>query len=100
MAEGGKWKSSPLAARLSGQLCRELMLLECSDWHFLITTEHAADYAEKRFNTHLEQFRALLDAWRRYEADGQMSPEALHTLEEIEQRDSVFPTLTPETYLR
>jgi len=100
MAEGRRWKGDPQAERLARQLCRELMLLESSDWQFLITTEHARDYAEKRFHTHLEQFRALLDAWRRYESTGALSPEAQHTLEEIEQRDSVFPTLTPEAYLR
>ena len=100
MAEGRRWKSDPQAERLARQLCRELMLLESSDWQFLITTEHARDYAEKRFHTHLEQFRALLDAWRRYESSGKFSPEALHTLGEIEQRDNVFPTLSPEAYLR
>jgi 1,4-alpha-glucan branching enzyme len=100
MAESGRWKDSPQAERLATQLCRELLLLESSDWQFLITTEHARDYAEKRFNTHLEQFRALLDCWRRYESTGELSAEALHRLEEIEQRDSVFPELTPQTYLR
>jgi 1,4-alpha-glucan branching enzyme len=76
------------------------MLLESSDWQFLITTEHARDYAEKRFHTHLEQFQALLDVWRRYESTGELPPESLHRLEEIEQRDSVFPNITPEAYLR
>ncbi|MBI2677442.1 MAG: DUF1957 domain-containing protein [Candidatus Koribacter versatilis] len=100
MAEGGRWKGNPQAERLARQLCRELLLLESSDWQFLITTEHAADYAEKRFKTHLEQFRALLDVWRRFESTGAFSPEGLHTLEEIEQRDSVFPDISPQAYLR
>lgn len=100
MAESGRWKGNPQAERLARQLCRELLLLESSDWQFLITTEHAADYAEKRFNTHLEQFRALLDVWRRFESSGDFSPEGLHTLEEIEQRDSIFPDISPQAYLR
>jgi len=100
MAQGGKWKADPLAGRLANQLCRELMLLESSDWQFLITTEHARDYAEKRFNTHLDQFRALLEVWRRFESSGEVAPEGLRRLEEIEQRDSVFPNVTPQAYLR
>jgi 1,4-alpha-glucan branching enzyme len=99
IAEQRKWVGNHDAGRLVKQLCRELLLLESSDWQFLITTEHARDYAEKRFHTHLEQFRTLLDAWRRYESTGELSPENLHRLGEIEQRDSVFPTITPETYL-
>jgi 1,4-alpha-glucan branching enzyme len=99
LAQNGKWKTDPTAERLARQLCRELLLLESSDWQFLITTEHARDYAEKRFNTHLEQFRALLDVWRNYESTGEFSDRSRHTLEEIEQRDSVFPTVTPEAYL-
>ena len=99
LAEGRKWKNDPHAERLARQLCRELLLLESSDWQFLITTEHARDYAEKRFNTHLEQFRALLEAWRNYESTGELSDRSRHVLEEIEQRDSVFPTVTPEVYL-
>ncbi len=77
---------------------RELLLLESSDWQFLITTKHARDYAEKRFDTHLQQFRSLLDAWRRYESMLEIPPEAVKTLAEIEQRDSVFPDLTPDVY--
>jgi 1,4-alpha-glucan branching enzyme len=75
------------------------MLLESSDWQFLITTQHARDYAEKRFQTHLDQFRALLDGWRHYESTGEIPVESQHRLEEIEARDSIFPTLDPEMWM-
>ena len=75
------------------------MLLESSDWQFLITTQSARDYAEKRFLTHLEQFTTLLDIWRRFEAAGEISTEGLEKLAEIELRDSIFPGLTPQMYL-
>jgi len=74
------------------------MLLESSDWQFLITTKAARDYAEKRFNTHLDQFRALLDTWRRFESTRQIPPEKLQELEAIEMRDSVFPQIEPELW--
>jgi len=98
MVKGGRWRGNQLATRLATQICRELLLLESSDWQFLITTKHARDYAEKRFDTHLQQFNSLLDAWRRFESTKQIPAEAQKTLAEIEQRDSVFPELTPDVY--
>lgn len=41
------------------QLARELLLLQSSDWPFLITTGQAKDYAVKRFQEHLERFNQL-----------------------------------------
>ena len=98
MANSDLWRGNDTATRLVKQICRELLLLESSDWQFLITTKAARDYAEKRFNTHLEQFRALLDTWRRFEATHQISLEKLQELEAIELRDSVFPDIDPELW--
>jgi 1,4-alpha-glucan branching enzyme len=41
------------------QLARELLLLESSDWPYLVTTGQAAAYAERRFTQHAERFDAL-----------------------------------------
>jgi 1,4-alpha-glucan branching enzyme len=98
MANSGLWRGHEVATRLARQMCRELLLLESSDWQFLITTKHARDYAEKRFHTHLEQFRTLLDGWRRFEATRQVPPEKIAELEAIELRDSIFPDVEPERW--
>jgi 1,4-alpha-glucan branching enzyme len=98
IAKGGRWRGHHDATRLVRQICRELLLLESSDWQFLITTRHARDYAEKRFNTHLEQLRTLLDIWRRFEATRQIPADKLPELERIEQRDFVFPNIDPELW--
>ena len=98
MANSGLWRGNETATRLARQICRELLLLESSDWQFLITTKHARDYAEKRFNTHLEQFRTLLDGWRRFEATHQVPAEKIKELEAIELRDSVFAGIEPECW--
>ncbi len=100
IASSRRWQGHEAATRVAKQLCRELLLLESSDWQFLITTKHARDYAEKRFREHLEQFRTLLDSWRRYESSGQVPADAMQKLEEIESRDSVFPEVTPELWSR
>jgi len=98
MANSGLWKGNQVATRLAQQICRELLLLESSDWQFLITTKHARDYAEKRFNTHLDQLRTLLDIWRRFEATKQIPADKLPELEKIELRDFVFPDIKPELW--
>jgi len=100
MVDGGRWRDNEQASRLARQLCRELLLLESSDWQFLITTQSARDYAEKRFQTHLDQFRTLLDAWRRYESTSEVPAEGLEKLREIEERDSVFPSISPQMWAR
>jgi len=98
LANSGLWRGNDVATRLARQICRELLLLESSDWQFLITTKHARDYAEKRFNTHLTQLRTLLDTWRRFEATHQISADKVAELEAIEERDCVFPNIEPETW--
>jgi 1,4-alpha-glucan branching enzyme len=52
--------SGPLADALN-QAGRELLLLESSDWPFLITTWQARDYATNRFQDHLDRFHRLAD---------------------------------------
>ena len=44
------------------QAARELLLLESSDWPFLVTTGQAAEYAVQRFTQHCERFDRLATA--------------------------------------
>ncbi len=46
---------------LLNQTARELLLLQSSDWPFLVTTGQAREYAIQRFNQHLERFNKLID---------------------------------------
>jgi 1,4-alpha-glucan branching enzyme len=91
----GAWREDPTAERLAKQLCRELLLLESSDWQFLITTGAARDYAELRFQTHNDQFHELKSAWLAFEANGSLSPEQDERLATIEIRDSIFADIDP-----
>jgi 1,4-alpha-glucan branching enzyme len=47
--------------RALNQVARELLLLQSSDWPFLVTTGQAKDYAVKRFNQHVDRFNELAD---------------------------------------
>lgn len=44
------------------QLARELLLLQSSDWQFLMTTGQANEYAVERFNSHCARFDAIAAA--------------------------------------
>jgi 1,4-alpha-glucan branching enzyme len=91
----GKWKDSEDGQRIVKQLCRELLLLESSDWQFLITTGAARDYAELRFKTHDDQFNEIKAIWLAYEASGGITLEQAERLAAIELRDSIFPDIDP-----
>jgi 1,4-alpha-glucan branching enzyme len=91
----GAWNDGGLGERIVKQLCRELLLLESSDWQFLITTGAARDYAELRFETHNDQFNELKSIWQAFEQTGAIGPEQEERLAAIELRDSIFADIDP-----
>lgn len=50
---------SPAERVVLEQAAREALLVQSSDWQFLVTTGQAAQYAIHRFNTHLARFEKL-----------------------------------------
>jgi 1,4-alpha-glucan branching enzyme len=95
LATEGKWRESALGRRIAQQLCRELLLLESSDWQFLITTGAARDYAEARFTTHKDQFNEMKAIWSAFEKNGALSSAEEVRLAELERRDNIFPDVDP-----
>lgn len=74
------------------QLARELLLLQSSDWQFLMTTGQAHDYAVERFRTHLERFDRLANAIE------ENLPELDAVTNELWQVDNPFPDIDPSLY--
>ncbi|HEY4357196.1 MAG TPA: 1,4-alpha-glucan branching protein domain-containing protein [Acidobacteriaceae bacterium] len=95
ICSAGEWKDSETGTRIVKQLCRELLLLESSDWQFLITTGAARDYAETRFNTHSTQFGDLQAIFESFMESGALSETEEARLGEIERRDSIFADIDP-----
>jgi hypothetical protein len=77
-------------ADVLNQAARELLLLESSDWPFLVTTGQAKDYATQRFTEHVERFEKLADAAESIGANGGETPA---WLDELRYRDNPFPTI-------
>jgi len=100
ICSSSKWRDSTLGTRIVQQLCRELLLLESSDWQFLITTGAARDYAETRFLTHNDQFLELKSIWQAFEHDGVLNEHMTIRLAEIEHRDTIFPDIDPAMWAK
>jgi 1,4-alpha-glucan branching enzyme len=68
------------------QAARELLLLESSDWPFLVTTGQAKEYAIQRFSQHVERFNMLVDSLDRNQPDDALA-------DELYELDKVFPNI-------
>ncbi|MBI5957388.1 MAG: DUF1957 domain-containing protein [Chloroflexi bacterium] len=66
------------------QAARELLLLESSDWPFLVTTGQARQYAVQRFSQHLERFLSLATSVDRSSPDAALAAA-------LWEKDRVFP---------
>src|SRR4029077_14305351 len=66
--------------RVLNQVSRELLLLQSSDWQFLITTAAARDYAERRVAEHYAEFKRLSDMVSTLRGGEPLSIEAANTL--------------------
>ena len=93
IAEATKTKTDPLQQRALKQAARELVLLQSSDWPFLVTTGQAKDYAVERFNHHVERFRALIEMLRFNKLDESK-------IAEYEDLDNPFPTISASNFVR
>lgn len=86
-----KERGSDLERRALKQAAREVLLLQSSDWPFLVTTGQAKQYAIERFNSHYERFKDLADMLSSGKVDeGRLS--------DIESRDNCFPDVNPSYF--
>ena len=72
------------------QAARELLLLQSSDWQFIISTGAAGDYATERFNGHADALETLLTALEHAGPDLSHARAQAASLERI---DGLFPDL-------
>ena len=79
--------------RIRCQAGRELLLMQSSDWPFLITTQAARDYAEQRFLAHYSDLKRLIQIARSVHERGQLEAEEERFLEGRERQNFLFPRL-------
>lgn len=76
--------------RILRQMGRELLLMQGSDWPFLLFTLQAKEYANQRFHHHHQRFRKLFWAAQDLRDSSRISDYELRQIEDI---DSPWPML-------
>jgi 1,4-alpha-glucan branching enzyme len=77
---------SDLVTRARAQAVKELMLMESSDWFFMVTNNHTRDYAVRRFLEHFGKLVRLTEMVRL----NQISAETLEWMKKVEEEDDIF----------
>jgi 1,4-alpha-glucan branching enzyme len=76
---------------------RELLLLQASDWEFVITRGQAVDYGIKRFMLHVARFETLIDLCEKLGRDsnylGRLTDVEKHEVEDADLHDVIFPNI-------
>lgn len=75
------------------QAARELLLLQASDWQFLISTQSARRYAEERFANHNSDFNRLVNFIIQYAEEGYISQTDWEYANECLERNFIFPQI-------
>jgi len=81
------------------QLARELLLLQSSDWQFLISTRSAKDYAELRFNEHHSNFQKLADIIEKSMNGQEITNGDMFFFNELKVKNAIFRELDLEWLL-
>jgi 1,4-alpha-glucan branching enzyme len=76
-------RGDPEEDRALLQAAREVLLMEASDWTYMITRDAAADYARQRFESHRARFCAIMDMLACGKIDA-------GTLTDLEETDNLF----------
>jgi len=81
------------ASEIVDQAARELLLAESSDWQFLISTFAAKDYAEVRFNDHIERFEKLAEMADKVHKGKELDADEKAFLLECQLKDAPFQNI-------
>lgn len=84
---------NPKLQEILSQCGRELLLMESSDWQFLISTVSARDYAELRIAGHINDFQSLAAMADKVARGEQLSDGEGTLLENVRQRDRAFQNI-------
>jgi 1,4-alpha-glucan branching enzyme len=87
------WQENAEVRRLLEQAARELLLLQASDWPFVIHSRGAVDYGITRFTGHCNRFDRLIEAATVVAAGRELDAVQRVGVEEAMLHDSVFPEI-------
>jgi 1,4-alpha-glucan branching enzyme len=81
-----KGKVPALMRRALNQCLRELLLMQSSDWPFIINSGTSSEYAVRRVKDHVARFHYLADSIENHSVNNEY-------LSALEQMDNIFPDI-------
>ncbi len=91
------WRTQPEIRKILEKAGRELLLLQASDWAFVISRRQAPHYGMKRFVQHVNRFDILADIAERLGEDRhylhKLNESQKLELKEIDTHDIIFPKI-------
>ncbi len=91
------WENDKEVRELLEKAGRELLLLQASDWPFVIRRGQAVDYGIKRFMQHVTRFEVLTDLAEKVAADssylGGLTEVEKHEVADADLHDVIFPEI-------
>ncbi len=94
------WRTNPLIREIMEKAARELLLLQASDWEFVITRGQAVDYGIKRFMMHVSRFETMIEMCEKLTQDmaylGKLDEIERHELADADLHDVIFPKIDLE----
>jgi 1,4-alpha-glucan branching enzyme len=79
--------------RIVQQTGRELLLLQSSDWPFMMSTRNTPDHAQRRVSFHYANFQQCCSMAERYQTGATIAEEDWNQLAAMEQQDALFGKL-------
>ena len=86
-------KPDERSTRILRQCGRELLLLQASDWPFMVSTGSTPDHARRRATLHGDNFRRCYHMVEQSLAGETVAEEDWRILSELEKQDALFPDL-------
>ena len=87
------WRQKDDVKDLMTKAARQLLLLQASDWPFVIHSGGAVDYGTFRFSGHATRFNRLIDLAGHAAGGGDMSRLEKAQVEEADAHDDIFPDI-------
>ncbi len=100
LAERFKGTEDPQLQAFVEQAARELLLLQASDWQFLISTDAAPDYSAHRLVAHHSDFNRVAELAERWARRERLSDEDWAWFGDLCGRDKPFPDVKPEWFAK
>ncbi|MCD6578425.1 DUF1957 domain-containing protein [bacterium] len=91
-------ENDKIKTKILKQMAVELLLLESSDWQFLISTWSARNYAENRITHHYDNFKKLYAMYLSYEKSKKLKKEETTLLNKINEEDDIFKNINLQNW--